>query len=196
MFNPLSNTLILQEGVGTGPGGTTVTWEDPLSILEITDVTWDVVSSDPEASPLKELSMDLEWDGPSFTFTETFATWFSRRTTYVKEEGVVGLNMTYSFDNQVARPTLLPETFLATHRVENPPRFLTLTFTVIGELTTITPEVPEDPEVPGSGSPGSSTTSDFNEQWSCTIQHNYDANIVAVRYAVENSDSYKRNLEN
>lgn len=190
MFAPESGTLIFVEGVGTP--GTTVTWVSELSTLEITEVTWDVINSDPEASPLEEFTgLDVTWLGSSFTFASTFATWFSRRTTFVNEEGVVGLNMTYSFDNQVARPSLLPPEYLAAHRVESPPRFLTLVFTIVGVETTLGTEggtgpggeiIPPVPPVSGS----------YEQEWTCIVQSNYDANITAVRYAVENSDGYKR----
>lgn len=175
MWSPLSNTLVLKEGVGTA--GTTVAWTG-TSTLTISSVTWNVTNPDPSASPLNELTgLSLSWGGSSFTFAGNFATWFSRRTTYVKEEGVVKSNMTYSANNQVNRPTLLPELFYGVHTVENPPRYLTLTFTVIGEE--------EDTLI----------VTPFVDQWSCQIQHDYDANIVAVRYAVDQGSNYKHYLE-
>jgi hypothetical protein len=180
MFDPETDTLIFEEGTGTP--GTTVTWTTTDLVIE--EVTVDVINPDPDASPLEELEgLVITWDGPSFTFNATFATWFSRRTTFVKEEGVIGQNITYSFSNQVARPNLLPESFYGVHKVESPPRFLTLVFTVIGTETVST----EGEE----GEPPTSSSGPFEGEWTCTVRHDYGANIIAVRDAVEKGDAYK-----
>jgi hypothetical protein len=182
-FVPETDTLIFTEGIGTP--GTTVEWT--ASELLIEDVQLEVINPDPDSSPLEELTgLTITFSGASFTFAATFATWFSRRVTFVVEEGVVDNNMTYSFNNQVSRPSLLPDSFYAAHRVESPPPFLTLVFTITGTETTV---VEGDEE---GGIPPSSTSGPFEEQWVCTVRHDYGANIIAVREAVQKGDAFKR----
>lgn len=183
-FVPETNTLILSESDGVT--NTTVVWTSE-SELSIDSVQLEVSNPDPDSSPLEELTpLTITFSGGSFTFTGEFTTWFSRRVTFVVEEGVIDKNMTYSFNNQVSKPSLLPDSFYAAHRVESPPAFLTLTFTITGTETII---VEGDDEL---GIPPTSKSSPFEEQWVCTVRHDYDANIVAVREAVQKGDAFKR----
>jgi hypothetical protein len=185
MFEPATNTLVFTEGVGTP--GTTVAWAGEDSTLEITNVSLNVSSLDPNSSPLSEplTGFTLIWSGSSFTFSSLFNTWFSRRTTFVKEEGIVEGNMTYSFNNQVDRPFDLPPSFYAAHRIESPPGSLQLSFIVDGILSPLAP--PENGEGGGGGPSGPTQII-----WQCTVRSNYDANITGVRYAVEQGEAFKR----
>lgn len=179
-FLPETNTLIFTEGIGTP--GTTVEWI--ASELLIDNVEVEIVNPDPNASPLEELSgITITFSDATFTFASTFNNLFSRRVTFVQEEGFVDGNMTYSFNNQVLKSSLLPDSFFAAHKVESPPGSITLIFTITGTETVV-----ED------GEEGTSTPSTFpyEEQWTCTIQHDYDANIIAVREAVQKGDAFKR----
>ena len=194
-FVPPTNTLIFVEGIGTS--GTTVRLNNEGFDSEITNVTWVTIESEP-ASPLflPLTGLTLSWVNDTFTFACLFDTWFSRRTTYNTEEGVVGLNMTYKYDNQVSRPMDLPEVFYATHKVESPPIFLTLTFTV--EATERTSAIPEQPPIEEGGEPIPAVPAGpwlpVTYSWSCRVNHDYDANITAVRYAVDRGDNLKRYL--
>lgn len=177
MWIPLSNTQVYQEGVFITQA---VQWVDEINSLNITNVEWDYIPSE-IASPLEEplSGVDVTWSGDTFTFASDFTEWFSRRSHFVTEAGIVNGNMTYVFDNTVPRPYELPDDALATYRVESPPRFITVFFTITGILRDdVTLE-----EVP------------FLDTWTCQVNHDYDANITGVRYAVENSVGYQRYLE-
>jgi len=191
-FVPPTNTLIFEEGVGTS--GTSVQLNNSGFDSEVIGVTWSVIESEP-ASPLvlPLTGLTVTWATNTFTFSGLFDTWFSRRTTYNTEEGIVNSNMTYKYDNQVAKPIDLPEVFYAVHKVESPPTFLTLTFAVQArERTSAVPSSTVDgvttPAVPA----GDWVTSTYN--WSCKVNHNNNANITAVRYAVDRGENVKRYL--
>lgn len=184
MFEPETDTLTFTEGIGTP--GTTVEWVDGDSTLEIEDVEVEVINLDPTASPLDPFltGLTVSFSDNSFTFSGLFDTWFSRRVTFVREEGVVNGIMTYSFNNQVSNPRDLPPSFYGAHRVESAAAALTLAFTVIGKLTTTADD--------GEGGAPTTSTDTVELLWNCTIISNYDSNITAVRFAVEQGDAFKR----
>lgn len=178
MWSPLSNILRLQEGIGTGPNGITVSWSG-TSTRNIQNVTYTSNSGMP-------IEMSVTWGGSSFNFKSTFVTIFKRGIHYVTEEGIVGQNMTYEDGNYVGNYTLLPDNFYAAYIIESPnPSIVTLTFTITGQETT---------ESEGEGG-GTGTTAPFVDIWSCFVEHDYDANIVAVKYAISKSDALKRYQE-
>lgn len=192
MFEPASGTLTFEEGVGTA--GTTVMWADPSATLEIEEVTLEVINTDPNSSPLGEplTGFTLTWSGDSFTFGGTFSTWFSRTTTFVKEEGIVEGKMTYSFNNQVSKPADLPPSFFAAYKIESPPGSLTLVFTITGVLTASVPPVEEGEEGGESGGGEEGPSGPVELEWECEVQSNYNSNIAGVRYAVEQGSAFKR----
>ena len=172
MWSPLSNTLILKEGIGTGPNGTSVSWSGSTN-RTIQNVTYTSTSSIP-------FQMNLIWDGSSFEFTATFVDIFKRGIHFVTEDGIINQNMSYSKNNYVGNYTLLPSNFYSAYKIESPnPYTITITFTVAGEET--------DPVL--------MTISNFTDSWTCTVEHDYDANMSAVQYAISNSDALKRYLE-
>lgn len=172
MWSPLSNTLILKEGVGTGPNGTSVFWSGTTT-RTIGNVTYASTSSIP-------FQMDVTWVDNSFKFTATFIDAFKRGIHYITEEGIIDQNMSYSKDNYVGNYTQLPSNFYSAYKIESPdPYTITIVFTITGQET--------DPEL--------LTTTSFTDNWSCVVEHDYDANIAAVQYAISGSDALKRYLE-
>lgn len=172
MWSPLSDTLILKEGVGTGSNGTSVFWSGTTT-RTIGNVTYASTSSIP-------FQMDVTWVGSSFKFTATFIDAFKRGIHYITEEGIIDQNMSYSKDNYVGNYTLLPSNFYSAYKIESPdPYTITIVFTITGQET--------DPEL--------LTTTSFVDNWLCTVEHDYDANMAAVQYAISGSDALKRHLE-
>ena len=172
MWSPLSNALILKEGIGTGSNGTTVSWSGSTT-RTIQNVTY---SSDSDIP----FEMNVSWDDSSFKFTATFVDAFERGIHFVTEEGIVGQNMSYSKDNYVGNYTLLPSNFYSAYRIESPnPYIIVITFTITGQ------EI--DPEL--------MSTTNFTDNWSCVVEHDYDANMAAVQYVIAAGDSLKRYLE-
>lgn len=172
MWSPLSNTLILKEGVGTGSNGISVSWAGTTT-RTINNVTYTSNSGIP-------FQMDVAWNGSSFKFIATFVDAFKRGIHFVTEEGIVGKNMTYSKENYVGNYTLLPPEFYSAYKIESPnPYIITIMFTITGEE--------KDTVL--------LTTTDFTDTWSCSVEHDYDANMAAVKYAISNSDALKRYLE-
>lgn len=64
MWSPLSNTLRLKEGIGTGSNGTTVSWSGSTT-RTIQNVTY---SSDSDIP----FQMNVSWVDSSFKFIATF----------------------------------------------------------------------------------------------------------------------------
>jgi len=172
MWSPLSDTLILKEGVGTGPNGTSVFWSGTTT-RTIGNVTYASTSSIP-------FQMDVTWVDNSFKFTATFIDAFKRGIHYITEEGIINQNMSYLKDNYVGNYTQLPSNFYSAYKIESPdPYTITIVFTITGQET--------NPEL--------LTTTSFTDNWSCVVEHDYDANMVAVQYAISDSDALKRYLE-
>jgi len=172
MWSPLSNTLRLKEGIGTGSNGAIVSWSGSTT-RTIQNVTYSSSSGIP-------FQMNVSWVGSSFKFIATFIDAFKRGIHFITEEGIIDQNMSYSKDNYVGNYTLLPSNFYSAYRIESPdPYTITIVFTITGQET--------DPEL-------MSTTS-FVDNWLCVVEHDYDANMTAVQYAISGSDALKRYLE-
>lgn len=171
MWSPLTNILILKEGYGTGPNGTSVSWSGTTTRV-IQDVTYTSTSSIP-------FQMAVSWVGASFKFTATFTDAFRRGIHFITEEGIIGENMTYSKNNYVGNYTQLPSNFYSAYKIESPnPYTITVNFTITGRET----------------NPITMTTTNFSDNWLCTVEHDYDANSLAVVHTISNSAALKRYL--
>jgi hypothetical protein len=182
MWSPSSNSIILIEGVGTGASGTIVTWSSGVATRVISSVVWSYTNPDQAISPiiLQPSDLILEWAGSSFKFISTFNTWFSRKTTFISEKGEVDGIMIYSEPKVVQNPIELPDDTFAAYIIDSPPRYIDLFFAISGT------EIPIDPE------DILATPSSFTDIWQCRVQHDYDANITAVRTAVNKGINLNR----